>query len=106
VGEFGPTPDIKAVVIDPSAANESDLTAIGKKLDAKYGNSAKARIGVYTSRKEAELLLNDPLQTQELKGADATAYKNAWVAQYTLDASAHKKTFTIYLNGTSKDINL
>jgi len=106
VGETGPSNGIKAILIDPSQANEATLVAIGKKLDAQYSTSAEMRIGVYTARRQAELLLKDPLGTFELKGADAAAYKKAWVAQYTHITSANKKNITIYLNGTTTEVKL
>jgi hypothetical protein len=65
-----------------------------------------ARIGVYTDKKQAEILIKDPIQTLVLKGAAADAYKKAHVAQFTVDQSKNIKTYTIYLNGTSKDITL
>jgi hypothetical protein len=106
VGESTGSKDIKAVLIDPSSANEGKLTAIGKKLDAQYGSADLARIGVYTDKKQAEILVKDPLQTLTLKGAAADAYTKAHVAQYTVNKSTNVKTYTIYLNGTTKAISL
>jgi hypothetical protein len=106
VGEFGPNKDIKAILIDPANATEAKLTAIGKKLDAKYGSADLVRLGVYTDKKQAEIMLKDPLQPLTLKGAAADAYTKAHVAQYTVNKSTNTKTYTIFLHGSSKEVTL
>jgi hypothetical protein len=106
VGVFGPQKNVAAVVVNPAVATETGLTAIGRQLDAKYGAASLMSINVYTDQKQARIFLKDPLQPATLTGVAAKTYKKAFVAQYALNKSAKTKTYTIYLDGTSKVVTL
>jgi len=104
VGTFGNGG--KAYVISPSDATEEKLTLIGKDLNKRFGSDSFARIGIYTDRSQAQIIVDDPLKPANLEGAAADAYDKAYVAQFNVNKSTGLRQYTIYLNGSTKEVSL
>lgn len=104
VGEFGNGG--KAYVIAPGDATIAKLTLIGKDLDKKYGSDDFARIGIYTEREQAQIIVDDPLGPGNLEGDAADAYDKAYVAQFNVNKYSGFKKFFVMLNGKQTEINL
>jgi hypothetical protein len=104
VGEYGNGG--KAYVISPTDATQEKLTLIGKDLNKRFGSDSFARIGIYTDRAQAQIIVNNPADAANLEGAAADAYDKAYVAQFNVNKSTRLKTYVIYLNGSSKEVKL
>jgi len=104
IGTFGQGG--KAYVISPADATEAKLTLIGKDLNKKFGSDDFARIGIYTDRSQAQIIVNDPNQPANLEGTAADAYDKAYVAQFNVNKNTNYKQYVIYLNGSQKEVTL
>jgi hypothetical protein len=96
--------DGKTYVIDPANATEAQLTLIGRDLDDNFGFE-NAKIGIYTDPAQAQIGAN-PSQVSSLQGDAATAYKNAYVAQFNVDKKSNTKQLLVYLNGKTTEVIL
>lgn len=94
VGEFGQGG--KVYVIDPADANEERLTLIGKDLNKRFGSDTFARISIFTDRKQATILADDPGSVLDLEGAAADSYELAFVAQFNINQTTDYKEFIIF----------
>lgn len=104
VGEYGQGG--KAYVIAPSDATEDKLTLIGKDLYKRFGSETFARIGIYTDKAQAQIIVDDPLTAANLEGAAADAYDKAYVAQFNINKNSGLKQFVIFPMGQNKEIKL
>lgn len=105
VKEFGTNNSNKAVLISADNAMDEKLVLLGKELNNKYSDSDFIRIGIFTDRQHAETYA-DIDKVFSLEGDEATAYDNAYVAQFNINKSTGLKEYVLRPSRDAKEISL